>query len=362
MKIFVVRRALSNFVFIVLAFMGEFSAKDVDDITASFSEKISIHSEEKLKKLEKEEQASRQYYLERRNGDLLAQYTNNITFDDINGQNRTFLLDEAGAVAKNQNLTELQGAQSHLLAYGFCYHSDDRSSTEIRTSLDIPQIPRGAGEIVDWVSYTLDAPNNGGYYSRVTPQNVFGGHSEPNFIDDINALWTQNYTSVLKFLVPAAIFHGNQDIYMTGIELFGSFDMCSSYYGSGNNRYNCIGSLVNFRNQHQQGQQSISQAVRNLMRDRFVGGADSRGFVLAYHATLPYTNSADYNAAAGNDSPQMRWNGNNFNMVEGGNPIVNNDMLSQYEQVTEAPSILYGHIHSLTNRNLNYVDGIFNAL
>ncbi|NBT86612.1 MAG: hypothetical protein EBT45_09015, partial [Alphaproteobacteria bacterium] len=209
--------------------------------------------------------ASKKYVLERYDGDLQAQYTDEITLSS----GKAFSLIRPGAVAKTQAVTTLTPVpRSHLLAQGICYHSEELYTADIKTSLGFPEILAVPDSVIDWVSYSASAaPVNAGYYSRVTAATVHGGHSEAQFIADMDALWVHDYTAILKLLLPSTVFHGDQDVYMTGIELFGSFDMCSRHTGSGVNRYDCIGKLAEFRENHKTGQKSISKAIRNLLKD-----------------------------------------------------------------------------------------------
>jgi hypothetical protein len=328
-------------------FLSSFEKKSTITTDISTKEKI-----KKKKNKKKKLPQPKHYFLERYDDEnLLAQYTNTIT---IGGH--SFELNRESAVTRNQAVVELLPLdRCHIVARGICYHDTGIRKTDIKTSLGFSEINITPDVTIDWVSQG-DSPENNGYYSRVSPggagTSLFGGHSESYFIRDIKALWTQNYTSVLKFLLPSPVFHREQDVYMTGIELFGSRDTCSHHIPGQNNRYDCVRQLVNFRHEHEEGQQSISQAVRDLLKDRFKGGANSRGFVLIYHASAPYGN-ADYKAVDGDRSFALSWGNNRFNSPAGDRPATN-DILQQYGEVEEEPNRLYCYIHGLADRQLTY--------
>ena len=282
---------------------------------------------------------AKHYYLERRgeDGKLLAKYTNELTLND-----QIFNLNTQHNQNKVQEVFFRGRGASHLLANGICCHSGGIERTDIDGSLGFQNI-KAPSLPLDWVSSDSD-PQEGQYNERRA-----GRHSEDGFISDMNALWDQNHSDVLRLLIPSSISHGDKTVYMTGIELFGSFDACSTrhpYYG-------CIEKLVDFRKQHQQGQKSISQAIKAFLRDRFKG-SDSSAFVLTYHTKIPYP-SSNYSIGSNNENILLQWKDAKFEPSSPKSSSISlNDTFSQYNNTNEEGRIIYEHIQILHNKKFKY--------
>jgi hypothetical protein len=279
---------------------------------------------------------------------LLAEYTDQLTLSSTKVFNLVRPTSKKHTTIVDK-LSRSDKFRSHLLAQGICYHAKGIEENVLTTDLGFPSITSDVTLSIDWISHSSSSKTDKSYYRQKTNPSIDGGHSEPQFINDFDALWKKNYSAILSLLLPSSVFHGTQDVYMTGLELFGPFDMCDQH----NSKYDCLDLLIQFTKRQQQGQQSISQALQDLLKMRFKGTA-SEGFVLLYHAAAPYDSIGTYNPVGGS---VLEWDyksiPSRFKTKKG---YVSGDTLSQYNSVTPTQDVIYGHIHSLTNKTLKYND------
>lgn len=290
------------------------------------------------------------------NDQELAHYTQKLTFSG-----KTLIFDRQKARENVQYVSNASARENygptHLLVRGIC-NRDTQNMTLSRvftTNIGFPNIVHGSNIPIDWVSNSSNAVTDNNYYIRKSEQ--WGGHSEPQFIDDFEAKFTQNHDDLVKYLIPKAQ-ENNSLVYMCGLELFGPFDMCD--------RYNCVGKLKDFRIKHQDGQQSMSQYIRNHLQDRFQGVPED-AFVVIYHAQYSYKPIKTYHAKNIDGKSALKYTGifgNNNHQFVIGDDINSNDFdiidtheLSQHESLNVAPNNLYGYIHHFGNKKIKYHEG-----
>lgn len=171
--------------------------------------------------------------------------------------------------------------KSHVTASSiYVYDTEEdkyvRKERAFTTGLGFPGVSSKSDIVIDWASNQslASAPD---LFKRKS--NCGNGHSEPQFIQDFNALWTKDSKTVVEHFIPQSTKEKNaaKSVVMCGCNLYGPLDMCDV----------CLREIVNFRKQHQQGQTSVSQAVRDELKDQFQGNATD-AFVVAYHSHCPY--------------------------------------------------------------------------
>ncbi len=266
---------------------------------------------------------------------------------------------------KNASLND--GRKTHLLVQSVCKTetqiNDHKASRKLfKTNIAFPEITPEPNIPIDWVSHSSTTTPEG-YYPRkaISFENggQRGGHSEPQLISDFNAKFVQNADDLVDYFMPKETDTSN--VYMCGLELFGPYDMCDKFNG-GNNKYNCVGQLKAFRGNHQNGQQSISQAIRDRLGDRFQGVIPEDAFVVIYHAKYPYESIYTYHSNNNDKNSPIKYSGifdNNFNinddLLNKDHFIINNTHeLSQCTEINTAPDDLYGYIHHLGNKSIQY--------
>ncbi len=245
--------------------------------------------------------------------------------------------------------------KTHLLAQGVCKTKANAYQNPFKTSIGFPNIVHNSNLPIDWVSFSSQSATNQNCYVRRPDQGVNGGHSEPQFIGDFNAKFVQNSDSLVNLFMPETT--DNSDIYMCGLELFGPYDMCD--------RYDCVGKLKTFRGEHQEGQTSISQAIRDRLQNRFKGSTED-AFVVIYHAKYSYKPIGTYYAANdNNEKSPLTFGGifgdkaHQFNVSDTYNNknhffIDNTYALSQYTELDTAPDDLYAYIHHICDKSVKY--------
>jgi len=280
------------------------------------------------------------------NGDLLVQYTQGLTVN-----HKVMKLDRKSTRQSIRVVTNAASKDNstHLVAQGFSF--GDKSVTYINpltTQLGFPGVPKNPKKKMDWVSKNGKAKSNPGYYVR-TPI-AFGGHAEPKFVSDLEAAFKKSSDAVVRLFTPPTETLNTID--MCGIELFGPYDMCDKYNGKGKNKYNCVGVLTDFRNRHQYGNQSISKAIRDKLKDRF-RGKKSDVFVLIYNTNSPYENVDSYTAEDDNLYYDLSYSyaGSAFSEKSYYDETFE---LSQCESVDVSSDLMYGYIHQIGNRTASY--------
>lgn len=242
---------------------------------------------------------------------------------------------------------------THLLAQGICQDSDTTWSKICKTTLGFPDIEPSHEKIVDWVSQKSAAKTTDDYYIR-TPQGSYGGHAESQLMSDILALFERDSDTIVTLLTPPS--ESAKEVYMCGLEIFGPYDMCDKYDSRRSNQYDCVGTLKNVRDYHQrEGQQTISQAIRNKLGSRFKGNPEE-AFVVIYHAYSPYHNVYTYKAEDKQHYYPLsfEFNGCQFLCEENFDDSYN---LSQRVNIKAKPDVLYGYIHQLGDKKVNYNPG-----
>lgn len=195
------------------------------------------------------------------------------------------------------------------------------------------------------------------YYIRQST--CWGGHAESQLICDIEDAFSKNSDTIVKLFTPPS--YNKDSIYMCGLEVFGTYDMCDIYNNKGNNKYNCVGKLQEFREKHQpngqEGQKSISKAIMDKLKRRFKG-EEENAFVVIYHAQQPYNNVDTYYIYNSNDEilyPVSYQYNNGFCIYSHHSEKFNDACsLSQREDMQIKPKHLYGYIHCLANKKIPY--------
>ena len=233
----------------------------------------------------------------------------------------------------------------HLLAQGFWMSDQYIQPKVFNTSFGFPGIDATHVDhkTIDWASHEANLTKFTNKYHHKQSK-ADNGHSEPEFIKDIEELFTQNADKVISSFTSR---HHDEDIYACGIELFGQFDMCDS----------CLKKLREFRIRQRRGQKSISYAIRDKLKQRFKGKRED-GFVLIYHAHYPY-NAATYKAEDDEYYYEMRYGGiygqdqHDF-IAKNPDDFEESDTLSQHKYLDTQKDMIYGCIHHLHDRELQY--------
>jgi hypothetical protein len=278
----------------------------------------------------------------------LVRYTQQLAVQgvelDLNRDSATALIDYVWKSSLRD------GKKTHLLAQGFC-----RSETKLKTNPftvteNFLGVLRTSTKKMVWVSQSSNAVSNNDAVIRKSTE--YGGHAESQFISDLKAAFTQNSDVVVKKFLPRT--DNDEDVYMCGVELFGSYDMCDDYAGEGKNKYNCVGKLKKFRIDHQEGQQSISRAIRDKLGDRFKG-EEQDAFVLIYHAKYPYDEIDTYQCEdeAYYYPLDFSFKGPKFSPRDHGD-FSNTFVFSQHESLSCRKNVVYGYIHDLADKKLKY--------
>lgn len=172
---------------------------------------------------------------------------------------------------------------NHLLVRGFCRGESAQACSEYFRTAQFPllnQYKSSENLVVDWVSSGSEfkgASKETGCYHRKS-----NGHSETQFIADFEALTKKDLGALAKIFTGA----DEEEVYMCGVELFGTNDMCDK----------CLGEMMTFVEDQQKGKTGISAYIYDTLGDRFKGEKDdqSRLFVPIYHAMQAYMGATYY--------------------------------------------------------------------
>ncbi|RZI45306.1 hypothetical protein [Candidatus Finniella inopinata] len=238
--------------------------------------------------------------------------------------------------------------RNHLLAQGFCYGSKTLNEAVMQTN----------GKTTDWVSSRSTAESSFNYYVRKST----AGHSELQFIEDMQNLWTKNADSIVQSFMPPK--DDKENVYTYGFELFGTFDMCDG----------CLEQLREFKKE-QQYAQGFSRRMRDELRDRFKGHAGD-DFIIIYHSKFPYASSSydgENNRFSLRDLTYCGIFGTEqYNFILG-SPDVTRKLnphiqpyekeilysLSQEKSLSTESDMIYGYIHHLSNTTVQCQSGRF---
>jgi hypothetical protein len=247
----------------------------------------------------------------------------------------------------------IDGYKSHVLAGSvYVYEQGDacRSKKRIFTnSLFYPEDEVSAADLpIDWVSNSSKSIANSNFLRVKSTQP--GGHSEPQFISDFEAKWMMDSTTVVNYFTPHTKTEKEkaEAVVMCGLELHGPFDMCDT----------CLNKLCAFRCEHQSGQTSISQAIRDQLKEKFKGKAED-AFMMVYHSWYPYKDSS-YSADTGDGESvhaltytyTARPRQDFFERrIKGGDDTYT---LSQSAVTQTQEGVIYGHMHLLSDKKATY--------
>lgn len=273
----------------------------------------------------------------------LLEYTTRVSFSGEFVLN----LDDDSSKKKTQfvaNLTAEDKWKNHMMVSSF------RAAVEGKKTFNTYLKTAAFGElfhkekenvIVDWASAgsTISGPKQCHKYLS----HVGNGHSEAQLVDDITSLWVKDSSRVIKMFVPK-----EEEVSACGLNLYSSFDVCDV----------CLDNLIGFRKTHQKGQESISEAIRTKLGDRFVGKKED-AFVLLYHSHYPYKESTYY---AENEESYY----DKFDYSYGFKSSVRKDvfvnsafeedhvLFPHKEKTPLLPNIIFGHIHNLSGKQAPY--------
>jgi len=247
---------------------------------------------------------------------------------------------------------------SHVLANGFDIYKD----TDSNVVCEYEQFATTEGIAIDWMSHNStckvgDTESSGtgkraGCSIHHKKSNVGNGHSEPQLVEDILKTKPE---SLVKLFTPRSSNKQVKQVMMSGLELYGTFDMCDS----------CLDALVAFRKK--EGQQSIAKAIEdNLKRRKIPCPVGHESFVLIYHAYDRYDDSRfckyythysgqrhEFECRYGqceDDDPYVPIfipKGNSGNTLK-------DKVLSQAKSIPIRENMVYGHIHLLSGQQARY--------
>lgn len=306
-----------------LAVLG-FEDKELSEITACFEKKLAVSQTVTLFRQTKNKKT--------------AEYADEI---ELNSNSYNLM---HGLAKDRVNLcactSAKDGYKSHVLAGAVCvYANQNKQKTEHKlftTALKFPFSPSKPKMTVDWTSNQSKIENSNDFYRRRST--AINGHSEPQFIDDIEALFKKDAPSLVKYFSPSK---GDREVVMSGIELYGSFDMCD----------NCLESISEFRKKHQKGQMSIFQAVQD-----FAGEIQQNAFPVIYHSRYPYR-EATYFAEDDSYSYELDYL---YKFTPSRSDIFKSSdceegyVLSQAQKVGLHKNKVYAHIHQFSRKKANY--------
>ncbi|MBY0461630.1 MAG: hypothetical protein K2Q34_00405 [Alphaproteobacteria bacterium] len=285
-------------------------------------------------------------------GTVVAQYA-----DTLSLQNGCKLklrrVDANTQVTDLFDLSKIDGYKSHVTASSvYVYDTEEnkygRMERPFTTALDFPEVTSKKDLVIDWAS-NQSLRSRTDFFKRKS--NCGNGHSEPQLTKDFNALWVKNSASVVKHFVPQTKKEKDsaKSVVMCGCNLYGSFDMCNT----------CLSEVVTFRKQHQQGQTSVAQAVRDELKDQFQGD-ETDAFVVSYHSYCPYS-SATYHAEDETSlyplgySTEYRPRKDIFEHKS--DEIDDTYTLSQAESLAADKDTIYSHVHMLSGKKASRTSG-----
>ncbi|MBY0282069.1 MAG: hypothetical protein K2W94_07955 [Alphaproteobacteria bacterium] len=259
--------------------------------------------------------------------------------------------DSKKQASKVAELSKRDGWTSHVTVDSvYVYEMDEESYSENRrpftTGLGFPGVSSTKDVVVDWAS-NKSTQTFSNHYKRTST-----GHSEPQVVEDFNALWTKDSASVVRQFIPQTEKEKSkaESVVMCGIELYGPFDMCDE----------CLAKLVEFRAEHQKGQKSVSKAVRDKLKGKFKGD-DEDAFVVAYHGYYPYHEST-YSAEDNDEVFPLTYSrsktGPRKDIFEHkSNDIGDISTLSQAKSLDTSKDMVYSQVHLLSGRKASLGSG-----
>ncbi len=296
------------------------------------------------------------------NNEILAQYTNNISTNEGCKYNLNYLIDRklVNEVEDYKIEPGVQYGKSHVLINGFNIYKKDKNSPvyeyeyETFTEKNFPITGKTSDKKIDWSSNQSLLSDTDTVIRRKS--NEGNGHSEPQLISDINSVFVKNQEAIFDLLTPRqdSLKKTDSKLEMSGIELYGSFDMCDT----------CLTQLVDFRKNHQEGQRSISQYIKDKMKNQCTDTLENL-FVIIYHTSSPYHN-ANYYARSrssalhkiisiGESDEEFKYEAfRSDNIKEGIDPSFANKTLNQSNNIIVNKDIIYGQMHLLFNKNAQY--------
>jgi hypothetical protein len=260
-------------------------------------------------------------------------------------------------IEKNKKLVESlsklslnDGYKNHVLARSFYYDI----GLEKKFSFF-----KESEKLIDWAS------NQSNISQQKIPKNILirksnldssqeglnAGHSEPEFIKDINKLFVRNHDDVVNRFVPSD--PQQFPITVSGFELFGAFDTCDQ----------CLQNLKEFREQHQQGQTSLSEAIRNSLQHKKIPIDNNYDFLVIYHSYWPYKqvsyrfkdsqyyyNISRYTYDYIGDTRRDIFRSHKVDSFEDSDILLPSLSVSSKKE----PGIIYGHIHYFSGKEAKY--------
>lgn len=222
-----------------------------------------------------------------KDNEIVARYSDNLIIGDYS-YDLQYKIDSdlSQKVFKLKGYDGTQHGANHLFANGV-YIYKNGGTPQVRykhfTTRNFHSIGIGEKEVksqIDWMSggsklSSSDSDNEIYYHKSKGRSDETEGHSECRLIADIEALFKKDSDSLIKLFTPSSSTR-NAHIIMSGLELYGSYDMCDS----------CLGRLFEFRKKHQEGQQSIAYAIRDKLK--ITPKNVENYFVIIYHTTSPY--------------------------------------------------------------------------
>ncbi len=279
---------------------------------------------------------------------LLSQYTNQVDLASKGQLNLNIKLcaDRTKMVAR---LASSDGYKNHMFVSSIRI---DEGSHTFRPFLRAPLFngiihsSPNQNLVIDWASSgSTIKPHKEchKHLSQISHGKRNDGHSEPQLIADIEALFIKDHTQVVKLFTPA---EDSSALLACGLEFYSSFDACNL----------CLDDLIEFRKSHQKGQRSISCAIRDSLKDRFKGKKED-AFVLLYHAHYPYKD-ATYHG----EDEKSYWG--NFQYSYRPSPRVDtflnrafedtHTLVPHHHSVPLRKDIMLSHIHQLSGKESNY--------
>eukprot|EP01041_Mallomonas_annulata_P003415 gene3415-6777_t len=265
----------------------------------------------------------------------------------IGGSNDDDLLDSltkqlANKIKRTENLALCRRSSETTVVTEFLEDTTIcQVNDPITTALGFPNVTSKSDLLIDWTSRKSHKTRNKLF------KKISNGHSEGQFINDINDIWRKCSTSVVKLLIPPTEKIDSAEVMMCGVNLYGPFDMCDQ----------CLEKLVQFRAQHQQGQESISQAVRDELKTQFQGD-DTDAFVVTYNSLYPYKYSTYYGKSKASTyeldySISYSWPRTDI-FSYNGKAMDDTFTLSQSSDQPVSKGKIYSHIQLLADRKVPY--------
>lgn len=274
--------------------------------------------------------------------ELVATYTDKVQFS----KGPQLALNQKTCKARTKYVGTLPGQdrfKNHLLISNFVI---DPLGTIQRPLLSTDPfkgiISSSSNLVVDWTSHGSSVPLSKKLHKRISSSG--NGHSEPQFVDDFNALFVKDHPSIVKLFtqLPAPI----SEYSAYGLELYSSFDACDA----------CLDTLVKFRAQHQTGQQSLSQSIQDKLKDKFKGKAQDN-FVLLYNAHYPYKESTYHGEDENNFYPFDY----NYDVAPQRSDVFKRKGFEEIHTLRphrrtsfSAPTSIFHHLHLLSGQQRNY--------